>query len=177
MSIQINAHGSGFIEKSTNPVEIILDFIIDTFPIKEYPRILEIAAGDGNLSQLLSNCGYQVTAMDPKINCKKNINYNVLSMFFHEHTDISAYDLGIAIHPCGIHKDIIKNFMINEKVLFLIPCCTFSCDNKELMPYRNNQNWLNYLEALNPKMKKKVFFGKNNSGLLVNSFSNAFYTK
>ena len=79
--------------------------------------------------------------------------------------------MGIAIHPCGIHKDIINNFKMNNKALFLIPCCTFSCNNYELVPYENNDEWLFYLEKLNPNIKKKKFFDDS-----FNSFSNAFYT-
>ena len=85
--------------------------------------------------------------------------------------------MGVAIHPCGIHKEIITNFKINEKALFLIPCCTFSCDNLELISYRKNKVWLKYLATLNPEMIKKEFFDNSVSDMLLDSFSNAFYIK
>ena len=165
------------IEKPINPIDHILDFIVTNYPVSEYKNILEIAAGSGILSSKLSSLGYQVTAMDPKINTISNGNYQILSESFTEKTDISNYDLGIAIHPCGIHKDIIKNFTINEKALFLMPCYKITCDNSELIGYKDNEEWLDYLEKLNPKMKRKDFFDKNSSNILVKSFTSAFYTK
>lgn len=160
-----------------DPIDKIFDFIVETYPLEDYPRVLEIAAGNGNFSKRLARHGYQVTAMDPKINLNKDVNYNVLTRNFSKKTDISSYDLGIAIHPCGIHNDIIKNFEVNEKALFLMPCYKITCDNMELDLYENNEDWLDYLETLNPKMKKKEFFKDFCFNLELDSFSNAFYTK
>lgn len=164
-------------DSKINPIDSIFDFIISTYPVEEYPRVLEIAAGNGNFSQRLADYGYQVTAMDPKIKLNKDANYNMLQEYFDENTDISDYDLGIAIHPCGIHKDIISNFKINEKAMFLMPCFNLTCDDRELGIYGQNNEWLYYLESLNPKMKKKEFFKNVCFDLNRQSFSNAFYTK
>lgn len=159
-------------EKQVNYIENILNFIVETYPVKDYPKVLEIAAGNGKFANYLAEKGYRVTAMDPRLEHKDDVNYEELTESFTEYTDISSYDLGIAIHPCGIHKAIINNFCYNEKALFLIPCCTFSCGNPELSYYGKNQNWLRRLEKLNPKMKKKIF-----SDEAFDSFGNAFYMK
>lgn len=160
-----------------NPVDKVFDFIIENYPVEDYPRILEIAAGSGDFSERLAKYGYRVTAMDPKINLKNDNSYNTVIGAFDEYTDISSYDLGIAIHPCGIHKDIIKNFELNEKAMFLMPCYKLTCDNSELDSYENNDEWLKYLETLNPKMKKKDFFKNYYFDLHLETFSNAFYTR
>ena len=120
-----------------NPIDVVLDFIVKNYPVGEYPRILEIAAGSGNFSSKLADFSYQVTAMDPIIRYNPNLNYDVIAESFYQYTDILDYDLGIAIHPCGIHNDIIQNFKLNEKALFLIPCYVLTCDNSELASYQN----------------------------------------
>lgn len=162
-----------------NPIDVVLDFIVENYPVSEYPKILEIAAGNGNLSSKLANLSYEVTAMDPRTRYNPNINYDVIAESFYQYTDISDYDLGIAIHPCGIHKDIIQNFKLNDKALFLIPCYVLTCNNSELISYENEDVWLEYLETLNPKMKRKLFFGSENieQDFLFSSYQNAFYTK
>lgn len=159
-------------EKQVNPIDTILEFITEMFPVEEYPKVLEIASGSGKFADFLAEKGYQVTAMDPRLEYRDDASYEQLAECFNEYTDISSYDLGIAIHPCGIHKAIINNFSYNEKALFLMPCCTFSCKNPELSYYNKNQSWLRRLEKLNPKMKRKVFFDDP-----FNSFGNAFYMK
>ena len=165
--------------KRFNPIDVVLDFIVQNYPVSEYPRILEIAAGSGNLSSKLANLSYQVTAMDPRTRYNPNLNYDVITEPFYQYTDISDYDLGIAVHPCGIHEDIIQNFKLNEKALFLIPCYVLTCDNIELTSYKSEDAWLKHLEALNPKMKRKKFFASENAqpDFLLASYQNAFYTK
>lgn len=176
---EVKTFGYNFkLERKISPIDTVLDFIVNTYPAKEYPRVLEIAAGSGNFAGRLADFGYQVTAMDPKLNFKSSINYEVLNELFTDSTDISDYDLGIAIHPCGIHKDIISNFRINEKAFFLIPCHMTTCDDRELAFYEDESSWLNYLESLNPKMKKKILFNTNDTSFdyLLSSYSNTFYT-
>ena len=177
----VESVGNGFkfikTNSKVNPIDVIFDFIVETYPVCDYPRVLEIAAGNGNFSQRLADYGYQVTAMDPKIKLNKDSNYNMLQEYFDEDTNISDYDLGIAIHPCGIHKDIISNFKINEKAMFLMPCFKLTCDDRELCRYGQNDEWLDYLGTLNPKMIKKEFFKNICFDLNRQSFSNAFYTK
>lgn len=165
--------------KRFNPIDVVLDFIVQNYPVSEYPRILEIAAGSGNLSSKLADLSYQVTAMDPRTRYNPNLNYDVITEPFYQYTDISNYDLGIAVHPCGIHEDIIQNFKLNEKALFLIPCYVLTCDNIELTSYKSEDAWLEHLEALNPKMKRKKFFASENTqpDYLLASYQNAFYTK
>lgn len=176
---EVKTFGYSFkLERKLNPIDTVLDFIVNTYPVDNYPRVLEIAAGTGNLSSKLADFGYHVTAMDPRINFRDNTNYTILKESFSDNTDISDYDLGIAIHPCGIHKDIISNFRINEKAFFLIPCHMATCDDRELTYYEDESDWLNYLESLNPKMKRKIFFDDNDCRFdsLLSSYSNAFYT-
>ena len=177
MMIVAKTKSFSMIEKPINPINHILKFITDNYPVSIYPRILEIAAGNGNLSLKLASLGYKVTAIDPKLNTTFNDRYRVLNDFFSSDTDISDYDLGIAIHPCGIHEDIIENFKINDKALFLMPCYKITCESSEFNTYKDNEEWLKYLETLNPKMMRKDFFGNSNNNLIARSFSNAFYTK
>ena len=178
--IKMKSSGYSFtIPRKYNPIDVVLDFIVKNYPVSEYPRILEIAAGSGNLSSMFADLSYQVTAMDPRTRYNPNLNYDVIAEPFCSYTDISDYDLGISIHPCGIHKDIIQNFQMNEKALFLIPCCVLTCDNSELTSYRNEGEWIRHLEKMNPKMKRKVFFDYEDTkyDYLLASYRNAFYTK
>ena len=178
--IKMKSSGYSFtIPRKCNPIDVVLDFIVKNYPVSEYPRILEIASGSGNLSSRLADLSYQVTAMDPRTRYNPNLNYDVIAEPFCSYTDISDYDLGISIHPCGIHKDIIQNFKLNEKALFLIPCYILTCDNSELTSCKNEDAWLEHLEAFNPKMKRKKFFASENTehDFLLASYQNAFYTK
>ena len=58
-----------------------------------------------------------------------------------------------------------------------MPCYKLTCDSIEFDSYTNNEEWLNYLHSLNPKMKKKEFFKDYYFDLELETFSNAFYTK
>ena len=58
-----------------------------------------------------------------------------------------------------------------------MPCFKLTCDDRELCRYGQNDEWLDYLGTLNPKMIKKEFFKNICFDLNRQSFSNAFYTK
>ena len=71
-----------------NPIDVVLDFIVQNYPVSEYPKILEIAAGNGNLSSKLANLSYKVTAMDPRTRYNPNLNYEGIAEPFCQYTDI-----------------------------------------------------------------------------------------
>ena len=65
--------------RKCNPIDVVLDFIVKNYPVSEYPRILEIASGSGNLSSRLADLSYQVTAMDPRTRYNPNLKYDFIA--------------------------------------------------------------------------------------------------
>ncbi len=158
-----------------NPINQVLEFVVRHYPVSVYPRVLEIAAGSGRLSCLLAHRGYQVTAMDPNLKVEKDVGYSQMVTEFNESTDISQYDLGIAIHPCDIHELLIKKFEDQNKALFLLPCVTFACDSYSLSKYKDNDEWLQYLEQYGSKLKK-VELLEGTVPYYLQPFCHAFYS-
>lgn len=141
-----------------NPVNRVLEFISETYPVQVYPRVLEIAAGNGNFSKLLSELGYQVTAIDPRLSkIDDDSKYTKITDYFTMDTDISNYDLGIALHPFGIHQSIIKNFKLNDKALFMIPCVNM-CGDYEHHDFLDEDSWLDFLVNNDTKLKRAELF-------------------
>lgn len=144
--------------KIENPVDTVLKFVCNKYPVQLYPRVLEIAAGNGNFSKLLVGCGYQVTAIDPRLSkVNDNGGYTKIADYFTDDTDISSYDLGVALHPYGIHKSIIKHFMVADKSLFMIPCVKI-CDDYEHHDFPDEESWFNFLLANDEKLKQIQLF-------------------
>ena len=155
-----------------NPINQVLEFVIRHYPVSVYPKVLEIAAGSGRLSRLLAHKGYQVTAMDPELVIDRYAPYEQDLNPFDESTNISEYDLGIAVHPCDIHEIIIRQFQNSGKGLFLIPCVTYACHSASVSQFDNNDEWLQYLGQ----------YGLNQTELFdetaphyIQPFSHAFY--
>lgn len=155
-----------------NPINQVLEFVVRHYPVSVYPRVLEIAAGSGRLSRLLAHKGYQVTAMDPELVIDRFAPYEQDLNCFDESTDISSYDLGIAVHPCDIHETIIERFQDSGKGLFLIPCILDACPSPSLSKFNNNDEWLQHLEQYG--LNQAELFDKN-APHYIQPFRHAFY--
>ena len=144
-----------------NPINIMLEFIIKNYPASVYPKVLEVAAGRGKLSERLSDVGYDVTIIDPetkKDDLPKNIN--VKNYYFELDTDISEFDLGIAVFPHSVHENFIRNFTLNEKSFLIVPS-KFDLNGENI--YCNSaEEWNDFLYRLNPNMNSIDMFKDSN---------------
>lgn len=163
-----------------NPITHLISFIQETYPVKLYPKVLEVASGNGNLAIKLSQLGYQVTAMDPKTSNKilpKNVA--IKGELFGDNTPISDYDLGIAVFPCGTSEKFIRNFVLNEKSFLLLPCVPNSCSlSSEFSDYSNVEEWISYLKGIDYRIERKNLF--DNSQVMtreLGAFKNLLYLK
>lgn len=163
-----------------NPINYLVSFIQENYPVELYPKILEVASGSGNLAIKLSRCGYQVTAMDPNTSSKmlpKNIE--VKRELFDENTLVSDYDLGIAVFPCGSSEKFIRNFVLNEKSFLLLPCVPNSCLlSSEFSDYSNVEEWISYLKKIDYRIKRESLFAKEQVITReLDAFKNILYLK
>ncbi len=162
--------------KISNPLDILYSFIVKTYPVEEYPRVLEVAAGSGSFSRKLDESGYQVTIMDPRT--KKDSlpgTIDVKQECFGIDTDISVFDFGVSIYPEGVHESFIKNFTINEKPFFILPCLYNA--NGEKYNFSSNNDWLKYLMSLNKNMETANLYNDLNNHSLIPDSKVALYTK
>lgn len=163
-----------------NPINYLVSFINEIYPIELYPKILEVASGSGNLSIKLSQCGYNVTAMDP-VTAKKILpkGIDVKDEMFDEYTSISDFDVGIAVFPCNTSEKFVKNFVLHEKSFLLLPCIPNSCSNSmEFSEYSNIEEWISYLMGFHSDIRRKdLFDGDEILTRGLDSFKNVLYLK
>ena len=107
--------------------EYFCECVEKIFPLEKYPHLLEVGAGKkARLSRMLSEKGYQMTAMDPKITeCSEYENLKLQKgSFLFGITDISCFDAVIAQEPCEATEHIIRECVKQEKDFFISLCGT-----------------------------------------------------
>ena len=76
-------------------------YVVRNFPCRRYPHLLEVGCGrQARLSQLLAQQGYQMSAIDPKLQRIPAHVEGIVASFHHARTPISSYDAIIAQEPC-----------------------------------------------------------------------------
>jgi len=92
--------------------EYFAEYVTTLFPVEQYKNLLEVGAGStARLSGLLSEKGYQMTAMDPQLapGRVKSEQVRCRSDFFiFGRSEIDAYDAVIAQEPCEATEHIIR---------------------------------------------------------------------
>ena len=107
--------------------EYFCECVEKLFPLEKYPHLLEVGAGkNARLSKMLSEKGYRMTAIDPKI--AESSDFEKLKLqkdtFLCGITDISSYDAIIAQEPCEATEHIIRACVKQEKDFFISLCGT-----------------------------------------------------
>ena len=120
-------------------------------------KILDVGAGHGSTSCLLSSLGYDVSAMDlfsnSTIERLSNNNVKVINDYFSCETDISNYDLIVGLHCCGAIELIIKSSLINDKE-FLVTLCETRKDLLDSKRIKNRNDYVNYLMDFDKRIKR-----------------------
>lgn len=110
--------------------EYFAEYVEKLFPQETYHKLLEVGCGrTARLSKLLATKGYQMWAMDPKVDpqvvsesaevhnvsCRK-------ARFTFEKTDITEFDGIVAQEPCEATEHIIRECVAKKKD-FVISLC------------------------------------------------------
>ena len=92
--------------------------------LRKGSKILEVGGGrTGRLSRILSEEGFIMTCMDPKLEMESTENVDFIKWVFnYKRTDLSNYDYVIAQEPCEATEHIIRACVKQKKPFIIIPC-------------------------------------------------------
>lgn len=92
--------------------------------LRKGSKILEVGGGrTGRLSRILSEEGFIMTCMDPKLEMESTENVEFIKgVFNYKRTDLSNYDYVIAQEPCEATEHIIRACVKQKKPFIIIPC-------------------------------------------------------
>ena len=133
-----------------NRYEHFSKFIKAMYP--DARKVLEVGCGAGDLSKLLTELGYEVTALD-------YIKYNNLDkqgIAFYEKeftldTDISEYDLVVGLHCCDATERVIRNCINNDKEFAVVVCEKHQgLENNNI---KNRNQYIKYLKNISNRLK------------------------
>jgi hypothetical protein len=153
--------------------QLMAQFIIDTYP---KCRVADIGGGQGLLSALLMQNGFDVTIIDPweldlpwkfrDIDGKmiKNHNLNLARVYKSFGIDMAQeYDLLVSLHGHGCMMNIVDSAHNFKKDFAIVPCCVID----EPIIKERNIDWTKSLFekadqlGLNPSYFNLRFKGKN----------------
>lgn len=106
--------------------EYFADFIERIFSRERYRKLLEVGAGKhARMSVLLSEKGYEMTAMDPELmpeTVESEAVRCIKDCFHYGQTDVTGYDAVVAQEPCEATEHIVRACTAERKD-FLISLC------------------------------------------------------
>ncbi len=142
--------------------EYFAEFVEKILPVSRYKKLLEVGAGRNmRLSKILAEKGYEMTAMDPRLEeelvrdelekgeASRKIEGKIERFEFGK-TNISEYDGIIGQEPCDATEHIVRA-CIQEKKSFVVSLCgaPHRLINGE-MP-KDVEEWYSYLEEAGGK--------------------------
>lgn len=147
------------------------DFVEKVLPLDKYKKILEVGAGrNPRLSKLLSEKGYEMTAMDPRLENKliqgnleeSEIRWEIIwkkttgeatvircikGEFILGEADISEYDAVIGQEPCDATEPMVKACVEQGKD-FVISLCGVPHKYMNGEAPKDAYEWFDYLENI-----------------------------
>lgn len=136
-------------------------FILENYPVEQYKTILQVGANNRtSLATNLLNKNYCVSVMDIN-SIPKNFNkeINIINENIEPETDISSYDLAIAMHACQGGEYTISSGFKSKTDIVVAPCSRPICLNSERINNITNLNdWLKVISLLYPKLKEEPFW-------------------
>ena len=125
-------------------------YVVRNFPCRRYPHLLEVGCGrQARLSQLLAQQGYQMSAIDPKLQRIPAHVEGIVASFHHARTPISSYDAVIAQEPCDATEHIVRS-CIRERKDFVISLCAEAHRLISGEQPDSVEAWYRYLVSLDP---------------------------
>lgn len=144
------------IEEEKNIYLNVLKKLKEVFSING-KRILEIGGGPiPQFAKLISNDVESITVMDPCItfnNGKDNIHTE--RRYFTPFTDITNYDIIVALMACKTSESIIYNCMNNKKDFFIVFCPCLNEDLNKIISFANNMIAINNMGVLKEEELKE----------------------
>lgn len=104
--------------------ESFATFIAKKLSKREGAKILEVGAGrTGRLSRFLSEKGFKMTCIDPKLELTSGNNIECIrEKFNYKEIDLSVYDYVIAQEPCDATEHVVRA-CVNQNVPFYMTLC------------------------------------------------------
>ena len=115
-------------------------------------KMLEVGCGAGDLSKLLTELGYEVTALDyVKYNDLDKQGIEFFEKEFTLDTDISDYDLVVGLHCCDATERVIRNCINNDKEFAVVVCEKHQgLENNNI---KNRKQYIKYLKNISSRLK------------------------
>lgn len=104
--------------------ELFAEFLLKRLPKNHSIQVLEVGGGRTHrLSRLLSQSGFNLTCIDPKLDLTIQSSVKLIKEQFNYKTfDLSPYDYVVAQEPCDATEHIVRA-CVNQKVPFMISLC------------------------------------------------------
>ena len=127
------------------------EYIEKWLPGNRYKNLLEVGSGKrAGLAILLSEKGYNVTAMDPKLEERALKGTKVAGIekcFIYGQMDLSSYDAVIAQEPCEATEHIIRE-CVRQRKNFVISLCGTPHQLMSGEQLENVFQWHEYLQNI-----------------------------
>ena len=126
--------------------ESFATFIEKKLSGKEDAKILEVGGGrTGRLSRLLSEKGFKMTCIDPKLELASSDSIECIKgKFDYKAFDLSIYDYVIAQEPCEATEHVVRA-CINQDVPFFMTLCGVPHRLISGKTPKDVDEWYNYL--------------------------------
>jgi SAM-dependent methyltransferase len=124
--------------------ETFAKYIRKQFPVSNFPKVLDVGCGSAaDLTSLLVKYGYDVTAIDPKVDEIEKLR-TIRKLFDYTKEDVSKFDLIVGLEPCDATEHIIRSSMNNNIPCAISLCCT-AHDSIDGQKFIDQDEWYDYL--------------------------------
>ena len=121
-------------------------------------KVLEVGGGrTGRLSRILSEKGFQMTCIDPKmeLTSANGIEF-IKGKFDYRKFDLSAYDYVVAQEPCEATEHVVRA-CINQHKPFMISLCGVPHKLISGGTPKDEKEWYNYLLGISKGEMKLIY--------------------
>lgn len=96
----------------------VLEHVISTFPPDRFPRVADVAGGDGHLAVGLREAGYKATVIDPAAHCVPKGVVVLRRKFLVQ--DAERFDLLVGLGPCDVSQKLVR--AAKRTPVVFVPC-------------------------------------------------------
>lgn len=131
--------------------EKFAEFLTKKLP--EHSKILEVGCGrTAKLSRILSQKGFDITALDPKLDVSYSNNIKFIKKKFDKNYDVSMYDYIIGQEPCDATEHIVRA-CTNQNIPFIMSVCGVPHKLISGQTPKNVDEWYKYLMNISNSIK------------------------
>jgi len=138
--------------------EIFANFIAKKLSKHPGAKALEVGGGrTGRLSRILSEKGFQMTCIDPKIELSScNGVEFIKGKFDYRKFDITAYDYVVAQEPCDATEHVVRA-CINQNRPFMMSLCGVPHKLISGGTPKDEKEWYDYLLSISRGQMKLIY--------------------